>query len=66
MLKINLAFARSSMCLVHFSSVDRDGLARVMEREANIPLFDDPCRLSRQSSLRHDSFSHQVKELFCY
>jgi hypothetical protein len=44
MLGINLAFARSSLCLVHFSSVGRDGPAQAMDGEATSPLVDDACR----------------------
>jgi hypothetical protein len=44
MLRINLAFTRSSLCLVHFSSVGRDGLARAVDGEADSPLIDDACR----------------------
>jgi hypothetical protein len=43
MLRINLAFARSSLCLVHFSSDGRDGLARAVDGEAGSPLVDDAC-----------------------
>jgi hypothetical protein len=43
-LRINLAFARSSLFLVHFSSADRDGSARALDREASSPLVDDACR----------------------
>jgi hypothetical protein len=42
--KINLAFAKSSMCLVHFSSDDRDDISpRAMDGEASSPLMDDAC-----------------------
>jgi hypothetical protein len=43
MLGINLAFARSPLCLVRFSSVGRDGLARVVDGEVGSPLVDDAC-----------------------
>jgi hypothetical protein len=43
MLEINLAFVRSSLCLVHFSSVGQDGLARTVDREVDSPLVDDAC-----------------------
>jgi hypothetical protein len=44
MVGINLAFARSSLCLVHFSSDGRDGLAlRAVDGEAGSPLVDDAC-----------------------
>jgi hypothetical protein len=43
MLRINLAFTRSSLCLVHFSSAGQDGLARAVDREAGSPLVDDAC-----------------------
>jgi hypothetical protein len=40
----NLAFYRSPLCLVLFSSEGQDGLApRVVDREVGIPLVDDPC-----------------------
>jgi hypothetical protein len=42
-LGINLAFMRSSLCLVHFSSDGRDGLARVVDGEVGSPLMDDVC-----------------------
>jgi hypothetical protein len=38
---ISLAFAMSSIFLVFFSSVDRDGLAQAVEGEAWSPLIDD-------------------------
>jgi hypothetical protein len=38
---ISLAFALSSLCLVRFSSVGRDGPAREVEGEAWISLVDD-------------------------
>jgi hypothetical protein len=42
--RINLAFARSSMCLVHFSSDGQDGLSlRVVDGEGCSPLVDDTC-----------------------
>jgi hypothetical protein len=44
MLIINLAFTRSSLCLVRFSSVGHDGPARAVDGEADNPLIDDACR----------------------
>jgi hypothetical protein len=42
----SLAFAKSSMCLVHFSSANRDGPAlRAVDGEAVSPLVDDACIL---------------------
>ena len=38
---ISLTFLMSSMCLVRFSSVGQDGLARAVEAEAWSPLIDD-------------------------
>jgi hypothetical protein len=44
MVEINIAFTRSSLCLVHFSSDGRDGPApRAVDGEAGIPLVDDAC-----------------------
>jgi hypothetical protein len=44
MVKINLAFTRSSLCLVRFSLDGRDGSApRAVDREVGIPLVDDAC-----------------------
>jgi hypothetical protein len=44
MVEINLALARSSLCLVRFSSDGWDGLAqRVVDEEGGIPLVDDAC-----------------------
>jgi hypothetical protein len=45
MLGINLAFMRSSLCLVCFSFAGRDGLARAVDGEVDSPLVDDACRL---------------------
>jgi hypothetical protein len=42
-LGINLAFVRSSLCLVHFSSTGRDGPARAVDGEADSPLVEDAC-----------------------
>jgi hypothetical protein len=44
MFGINLAFVRSSLCLVRFSSTGREGLARIVYGEASSPLIDDACR----------------------
>jgi hypothetical protein len=44
MLRINLAFTRLSLFLVCFSSVGHDGLAQVVDGEADSPLVDDSCR----------------------
>jgi hypothetical protein len=44
MLRINLAFARLSLFLVHFSSAGRDGPTQVVDREAGSPLVDDACK----------------------
>jgi hypothetical protein len=42
MVRINLEFARSSLCLVHFSSDGQDGPApRVADGEVGSPLVDD-------------------------
>jgi hypothetical protein len=41
MLGISLAFAMSSLCLVHFSVVCRDGPARAVDGEAATPLDDE-------------------------
>jgi hypothetical protein len=42
--RINLAFAKSSLCLVHFSSDGRDGLdLRAVDGEACILLVDEAC-----------------------
>jgi hypothetical protein len=38
---ISLAFAMSSLCLVRFSSIGRDGPVRVVEGEAWGPLVDN-------------------------
>jgi hypothetical protein len=39
---INLAFARSSLCLVHFSYDGRDGLSpQAVDGEVGSPLIDD-------------------------
>jgi hypothetical protein len=43
MLRINLEFVRSSLCLVCFSFDDRDGTIRAVDREVSIPLMDDAC-----------------------
>jgi hypothetical protein len=43
MLKIILAFTRSSLCLVRFSSDGRDGPSRAVDGEADSPLMDDAC-----------------------
>jgi len=43
MLEIRLAFTRSSLCLVLFSSVGQDGLTRVVDGEADNPLIDNAC-----------------------
>jgi hypothetical protein len=43
MLGISLAFARSSLCLVLFSSAGRDGPARAVDGEACTPHVDDAC-----------------------
>jgi hypothetical protein len=43
MIEISLEFVRSSLCLVHFSSAGRDGLAQVVDGEADSPLIDDAC-----------------------
>jgi hypothetical protein len=43
MLGIILAFTRSSLCLVFFSSTGRDGLARAVDGEAGSPLIDNAC-----------------------
>jgi hypothetical protein len=45
MLGINLAFARLSLCLVHFSYTSRDGPARAVDGEVDSPLIDDACIL---------------------
>jgi hypothetical protein len=45
-LGINLAFARSSLCLVCFSSDGWDGPApQAVDEEASSPLVDDACTL---------------------
>jgi hypothetical protein len=41
MLGISLAFAMSSLCLVRFSTVCRDGPARAVDGEAATPLDDE-------------------------
>jgi hypothetical protein len=42
--RISLAFAKSSSCLVHFSSDDRDGPApRAVDGDVGSPLVDDSC-----------------------
>jgi hypothetical protein len=42
--RINLAFARSSLCLVHFSSDGRDGPApRAVDEDACTVLVDEAC-----------------------
>ena len=43
MVGINLAFTRSSLCLVLFSSDGQDGLDRVVDEEVGSPLMDDAC-----------------------
>jgi hypothetical protein len=45
MLRINLTFARSSLCLVRFSSDGQDGPARAVDEEADNPLVHDACTL---------------------
>jgi hypothetical protein len=46
MVGINLSFARSSLCLVHFSTDGRDGLAlRALDGEASSPLVNYACTL---------------------
>jgi hypothetical protein len=43
-IEINLAFARSSLCLVHFSFDGQDGPSpRVVDGEAGSTLIDDSC-----------------------
>jgi hypothetical protein len=42
-LGINLEFARSSLCLVHFSSIGWDGPNRAMDGEVDSPLVEDAC-----------------------
>jgi hypothetical protein len=41
MLAISLAFARSSLCFVGFSSTCWDGPIQAVDGEATTPLFDD-------------------------
>ena len=41
MIGINLAFTRSSLFLVHFSSRGRDDPTRAVDREADSPVIDD-------------------------
>jgi hypothetical protein len=41
MIEINLAFVRSSMCLVHFSSAGWDGPARTVDGDACTVLLDE-------------------------
>jgi hypothetical protein len=41
MLRINLAFTRSSLCLVLFSSACRDGLDRAVDGDACTILVDE-------------------------
>jgi hypothetical protein len=42
--KINLEFTRSSLCLVHFSSDGRDGSApRAVDKDACTILVDEEC-----------------------
>jgi hypothetical protein len=63
MVKINLAFARSFLFLVRFSSDGQDGPAlRAVDGEADSPLMDDACipvdidmTLSFMSSIRTSS-----------
>jgi hypothetical protein len=43
MLGIILAFARSSLCLVHFSSTSQDGTTRALDGEVDSPLVEDSC-----------------------
>jgi hypothetical protein len=43
MLGINLAFTRSSLCLVRFSFYGRYGPSRAVNGEARSPLVDDAC-----------------------
>jgi hypothetical protein len=43
MLIISLVFARSSLCLVLFSSVVQYGLTRAVDGEACTPCVDDAC-----------------------
>jgi hypothetical protein len=42
-LGINLGFARSSLCLVRFSSTRQDGSARAVDGEADSPLVEYSC-----------------------
>jgi hypothetical protein len=44
-LGINLAFVRSSLCLVHFSLTGQDGPAQAVDREVGSPLVKDACTL---------------------
>jgi hypothetical protein len=41
MLRIILAFTILSLCFVCFSSAYRDGMARAVDGEADIPLVED-------------------------
>jgi hypothetical protein len=41
MLRISLAFTMSSLCLVHFSAICRDGPAQAVDGEAATPLDDE-------------------------
>ena len=43
MLEVSLALARSSRCLVLFSSAGRDGSTRAVDGEVSSPLMDDAC-----------------------
>jgi hypothetical protein len=40
---INLAFARSSLCLVRFSSTGRDGPSQAVDGEVGSPFIEDSC-----------------------